>query len=232
MESTHYIWRSVRDDRSRGEHAKRHGQVFSWDNPPEDGHPGEAPNCRCWAEPIPIVEEQFQQVSDMPIIESKHKWTFDDFAYHYIFGKGRTVSLSEIGLLSDVIKIAERDIYHKVEAQIKDEAIKIQNGVLKDYFRNSYSFFDAAYALRRSVLTGSIQGSVQKGDDGIHINAIIEYKLTNDITDPLSLREEIKGTSDRKYADPITEVGGTAFYVSGYWRTKLTGLIPHGKAPD
>ena len=52
MDSNHYIWRSVRDENSRSEHAKRHGEIFSWDNPPKDGHPGEAPNCRCWAEPL------------------------------------------------------------------------------------------------------------------------------------------------------------------------------------
>ena len=46
-----YIWRTVRDNRVREEHAERDGQVFSWDDPPEDGHPGEPINCRCYAEP-------------------------------------------------------------------------------------------------------------------------------------------------------------------------------------
>lgn len=229
MDSTHYIWRSVRDDRSRGEHAKRHGQIFSWDNPPEDGHPGEAPNCRCWAEPIPIVEEQFQQVSDMPIIESKHKWTFDDFAYHYIFGKGRMVSLSEIGLLSDVIQTAEEIIYPRVEAQIKSEAIKIKNGILTDYFERDYQFIWTSFSLGKSIVRGSINGIVQTRDNGTHVDATIEYKFTDDITDPLDLRKYTKGTSDRKNAGPISEVGGTAFYVSGYWRTKLTGLIHYSE---
>ena len=59
---TEYIWRNSDDDRVRGNpsglypdaefnHWDREGVTFRWDNPPEDGHPGEAINCRCRAEP-------------------------------------------------------------------------------------------------------------------------------------------------------------------------------------
>lgn len=48
---TKYIWRTVRDNRVRPEHAAYDGKVFSWSRPPADGHPGEAVNCRCYAEP-------------------------------------------------------------------------------------------------------------------------------------------------------------------------------------
>ncbi|WP_193788037.1 phage minor head protein [Magnetospira sp. QH-2] len=47
-----YIWRTVGDNKVRSSHADREGQTFSWDDPPEGGHPGEAENCRCWAEEI------------------------------------------------------------------------------------------------------------------------------------------------------------------------------------
>lgn len=46
-----YTWRTMRDARVRDEHADREGEVFEWSDPPEDGHPGEAVNCRCYAEP-------------------------------------------------------------------------------------------------------------------------------------------------------------------------------------
>lgn len=45
-----YIWRTRGDSKVRSEHADRDGKIFSWDEPPEGGHPGEAPNCRCKAE--------------------------------------------------------------------------------------------------------------------------------------------------------------------------------------
>lgn len=48
---THYFWRTSRDERVRPEHAKREGERFAWDDPPEDGSPGKPINCRCTAEP-------------------------------------------------------------------------------------------------------------------------------------------------------------------------------------
>lgn len=52
MGITGYIWRTVGDERVRDTHDENDGQEFTWDQPPETGHPGEDVNCRCWAEPI------------------------------------------------------------------------------------------------------------------------------------------------------------------------------------
>ena len=46
-----YIWRTSNDNRVRSEHEGREGKRFLWSEPPADGHPGEAINCRCNAEP-------------------------------------------------------------------------------------------------------------------------------------------------------------------------------------
>lgn len=48
---TGYVWRTSQDSRVRDEHEEREGETFEWDDAPEDGHPGEAVNCRCYAEP-------------------------------------------------------------------------------------------------------------------------------------------------------------------------------------
>lgn len=48
-----FIWRTVNDARVRPEHAELNGRTFSWDAPPAaEGIPGQAINCRCYAEPI------------------------------------------------------------------------------------------------------------------------------------------------------------------------------------
>lgn len=61
-----YIWRNQQDERvvgnpsglypkgnaKHGNHWNREGKTFTWDKPPSDGHPGQAINCRCFAEPI------------------------------------------------------------------------------------------------------------------------------------------------------------------------------------
>jgi SPP1 gp7 family putative phage head morphogenesis protein len=46
-----YIWRTVHDNRVRDEHAALDGQQFTWGSAP-DGDPGEAVNCRCYADPV------------------------------------------------------------------------------------------------------------------------------------------------------------------------------------
>lgn len=49
---TKYVWSTSLDERVRDEHAEREGRTFSWDDPPEDGHPGEPINCRCVARAV------------------------------------------------------------------------------------------------------------------------------------------------------------------------------------
>jgi len=49
---TRYIWRTARDSRVSDEHKAHEGKVYEWAKPPSpDGHPGNRPNCRCYAEP-------------------------------------------------------------------------------------------------------------------------------------------------------------------------------------
>lgn len=57
--TTHYIWRTVGDGKVRLSHAIHNGRIFSWDNPPNTGHPGEDYNCRCTAEPYTRGESEF-----------------------------------------------------------------------------------------------------------------------------------------------------------------------------
>lgn len=47
-----YVWRHSTSRRNpRPEHVARDGKMFRWSEPPADGHPGHAVNCRCIAEP-------------------------------------------------------------------------------------------------------------------------------------------------------------------------------------
>lgn len=54
--STQYYWRTSGDGDVRPSHRAMNGQICEWASPPVtdgmSGHPGETPNCRCYAEPI------------------------------------------------------------------------------------------------------------------------------------------------------------------------------------
>ena len=46
-----FIWRTMKDNRVREEHEELEGERFTWNDLPSEGAPGDAVNCRCWAEP-------------------------------------------------------------------------------------------------------------------------------------------------------------------------------------
>lgn len=46
-----YYWLETTSLRPRKHHLARVGKFFYWNKPPEDGHPGHAPNCKCGARP-------------------------------------------------------------------------------------------------------------------------------------------------------------------------------------
>jgi uncharacterized protein with gpF-like domain len=66
-----YIWKTARDQRvvgtpggtypkgtrGHGNHYEREGKVFKWSEPPSDGQPGQAYNCRCYAAPVMDLEK-------------------------------------------------------------------------------------------------------------------------------------------------------------------------------
>jgi len=47
-----FVWRTSGDERVRPEHDDLDGEVFSYDDPPSEGLPGEPIQCRCTAEPV------------------------------------------------------------------------------------------------------------------------------------------------------------------------------------
>lgn len=49
---TRFTWRTSNDERVRDEHAELEGEEFEYANPPSEGIPGEAIQCRCYAEPL------------------------------------------------------------------------------------------------------------------------------------------------------------------------------------
>ncbi len=49
---TSFVWRTVHDQRVRDEHEELDGKTFTYDDPPDEGLPGEPIQCRCSAEPV------------------------------------------------------------------------------------------------------------------------------------------------------------------------------------
>lgn len=92
--SERYVWRTRNDEKVRSAHRAREGKKFYWYKPPVDGHPGQAPGCRCIAENINIKDKDLSSISQEEInqlIQSNEYKTdvdvqnlvTDYFKYHY-----------------------------------------------------------------------------------------------------------------------------------------------------
>lgn len=230
--ATHYIWRTRSDGKVRAAHAANNGRIFSWDNPPPMGHPGEDFNCRCTAEPYVQGESEYayQTLIDAPQ-NSFDKWSSMDFAKHFLFGGGRDVTLSETGHLAGVIDYYFYRIfregahsYNRVNAQIIDAARKHPSGVFHYDFNNSYpEFNDYMFVFGGVTISGLFSGTVRREKGMMYVQGNVEYHYSDTFTDPIGRREDSIGTSDPSAASPElmddTEYGGTFYDIIGDWQS-------------
>lgn len=232
--TTQYIWRTTGDDKVRSSHAANNGKIFSWNNPPETGHPGEDYGCRCWAEPyMPRVNEFVKQEVISIVDEGLYKWQWYDFVLHYYFGEGESIELWQVGHLQNIINRAQErgvsQVFEKVEEQILSHARKILTGSLYDTYNNSYDFSTVSFIHGDSKVKGSYKGVAKKEGDAIIIKAIVDYNFEDRFTDPLSVRERNTGTSTPPELPPDGslegEYGGKWYFIYGSWKTEFNAVI-------
>jgi hypothetical protein len=99
-----YIWRSQDDAKVRDRHADYDDQVFLWDQPPEGGHPGQAHNCRCTAEPI--RPDALDDVTHVDYVLTDGGYPLQDLIVHEAKG-GHTIFL-HVGKSEEFLRRAVR----------------------------------------------------------------------------------------------------------------------------
>ena len=100
-----YVWRTRGDGKVRVTHAENDGHVFSGDNPPATGHPGEDYNCRCEAVPYRQGGTEYAAHGiSIGLASSYDRWENIDFVSHFYLEEGRGVTLSEIGHLREIVE--------------------------------------------------------------------------------------------------------------------------------
>jgi len=209
------------------------GEIFSWDNPPPRGHPGEDYNCRCWAEAFnPDDEESRQETKNQYVTSAAADqgppWDTWELSRYYFYGNGKPLRLEEIGLLGSVIDYAKTNdtgfilsngsIFERVENQIFKEArAKGNSANFSGSWNPSYSFHGMVFAIGGATVKGSY--SVETEDRGkfLIVRADIYYSFYDRFTDPLDILNRIPG----EYELP----GGQAFDITGEWKTQLNAII-------
>jgi len=76
----YYIWRTMRDDIVRAGHQILEGKVFKHEDNKQ--YPGEAPNCRCYKEDLPINAE---------IIEQENKEDDDEYERSEVYSDSEII---------------------------------------------------------------------------------------------------------------------------------------------
>jgi len=188
--TTHYIWRTRRDGKVRSAHAERDGQVFSWENPPEGGHPGVDFNCRCTAEPFFPEVSEFIDLS-IDGIGTKSGWSNGDFVNHYFNGRGRGVTLSEIGHSR---KIGEAFIDRRGEPlkkQIANAARSSRSGSVSYDFENTYNMTNVVFSIGDTTIGGSFSGHVSERNGILSIEGSLDLYLNDEFADPLDIGVEV-----------------------------------------
>ncbi len=169
-------------------------------------------------------------------INDGRKWNTFNFGYHFALGNGRAVTLSEIGHLSGVAEISQQKIFPKIESQVIDKMRQIQSGSLIYRTENWYQFSDAHWVLGKGVVQTQTVGRVTKDGNILTLDAEVTYTYSDEITDPIDIREAIRG-HHRIHELPNAWWGGAelfvtdlffgrAYAVNGTWKTQLSGSIP------
>ena len=161
-----------------------------------------------------------------------------DFVYHFYFGKGKSVSLSEIGLLSVIENSAiNQGIQSRFADQINQEAVKQapRIGELSKSFNNSYRFGDVYFSIGNARMSGNFDGTLTAGetfDDGKTIYSYswkAKIKFSDTFTDPLSVIEIMYGSStSEQVADwlaTVANLGGTPFKIQGNYSCSYSGIL-------
>ncbi|MEM1151617.1 MAG: phage minor head protein [Pseudomonadota bacterium] len=189
--TSHYIWRTQRDGKVRPRHAQNEGRVFAWDNPPDTGHPGEAPGCRCTAEPYLPNTSEFMTISIANVSGGGSKWTSEDFVRHYFRGNGRGVSVRETGHLAEIVGryIAERG--EALKGQLANEGRNVREGSLKYEFENSYNMTGVVFSVGDTVIGGRATGSVSVQHGIVTLSGEIAFYMEDEFADPIDIGVEV-----------------------------------------
>ncbi|WP_333822912.1 phage minor head protein [Pinisolibacter sp.] len=190
-----YVWRSRRDEKVRPAHRANDGRIFSWSTPPETGHPGMEPDCRCVAVPHREGETEFAEHTFTSGLASSYgRWEDSDFVWHLFTGGGRTVTLEEIGHLRE---IAEYHAYssggdgafRRLSDQIADAARDSTPGSVHHDFGKANDFGDVAFSHGNSTVAGAFDGTAERRGNMISIAGETNFNFYDVFTGPVDLRD-------------------------------------------
>ena len=167
----------------------------------------------------------------IPTISYK-SWSTTDFIKHFYSGRGRTVSLNNMGLLNSVRREASRlaiDRNGGFKDQIRDEVRIVKTGRVRKDFKNSYSFGNIRRVMRGGTLTGGFRGNTKLRGSILSFSGDISVVYSDIFEDALSLVQIRYGSSSSADAPDwlrrISNSKGTPYKIIGVWQERFEEKI-------
>lgn len=189
--TTHYVWRTRRDGKVRSSHAEREGQVFSWGDPAEGGHPGEDYGCRCTAEPYFPQTSELMEISLQGVSGGGAAWSSRDFVNHYYRGNGRGITVRETGHLSAIVDEYMARVEKRLKDQIATEACRKRTGSFIYPFGRPYDMTSVVFSIGDTVIGGEFSGNVEEQHGVLAVEGSFEFYLRDEFADPADIGVEV-----------------------------------------
>lgn len=167
------------------------GRFFSWDDPPEGGHPGEDHNCRCRAEPNFVRVDEVLEMSLHDVSNSAAAWSNADFVRHYYRGNGRGVTVRETGKLVAIVDQYMSEVEDRLKAQIVEQARNRRNGSFTYVFGRPYNMTGIAFSIGDTVIGGTFSGHVEEEHGVLEIYGSFDFYLRDEFADPADIGLEV-----------------------------------------
>ena len=209
--TSHYIWRTRRDNKVRPSHAANDGKIFAWDDPPGTGHPGDDYGCRCTAEPYLPDLNEYMDITLNGVSDAGAAWSSLDFSRHYFFGDGRGVTVRETGHLQNIVSEYMDRREQALKGQIADAARQSKGGSFSYDFHRSYKMTDVVFSLGKTTIGGVFTGRSSERFGILELSGSIDFYLRDEFVDPLDLGIEI--------------IGGQTYPITDQWFGRLEGPV-------
>ncbi len=219
--TTHYIWRTQRDNKVRPSHRANEGKIFSWDSPPPTGHPGEAPNCRCYAEPHIQGGEQMRIRHTGYQNTGSRRWSDFDMAMHYLFGNGKTVILREVGLLEDFVNRYKQIGGQNLLGKIADKARANIGQSFSGEHPERYNMRPVVWSLGGVTVIGEFSGTCSLKKGLIFTQGRIKFIVEETYKDVLDPSNKYPDDEHPPYDLPIAQI----YDVTDEWRGSFSGYV-------
>ncbi len=160
-------------------------------------------------------------------------WGNLDFVWHFYFGSGAPVTLSDIGHLENVKSLANSNPdggAYRFGNQIANTAsgiAKPYNGSFSESFSNTYDFGSIVWVMGSGTLSGAYEGNMTSTPNANGPGGTYNYSGTGNLfyrdifTDPLDLIQRMYGDSNAPEVPPwlvnAANLGGTPFVIYGGW---------------